>query len=713
MAKNLQRPQLIECNPDNIPESMRRAKRWAPWAAPWDEEKQKYGKVPHRADRPEYGLSNGSASGWVTFEQALAAWRARPDLFAGVGYLMTGKHGVVGVDLDNCVKDGVVAPWAAEIAAKLDSYTEISPSGTGLHIMLEGDLESDWSAKLGPGPHTSKSPGVDVYGGGARFLTVTGAHLAGSPKSLRPAPAALDALAARYRKSKKADLHVLPLPTTYGMELPDLAELGLPPSVRNFLTEGPDPGADRSNLLIGAGAALAKAGLTPEQAFALMSENEHAMEVALSKRQYDDTKAREYLWTHHCRRGAAIVEEDRRLTLDSFEDYPGEDRREGAAKVETPLAEGGCSLDDFDVLEEPELTDEELVAGPVVSRDLAPVKREKFAPVQAGAFVARTTSASWLIKGALPAAGLGVIYGDSGAGKTFYVLDQVAAVCRGVDWRGIKTKKGRAVYICAEGAAGFQRRLAAYAQFHGVDLDDLDMGVITDVPSFMDKADIKALGLQLKKYGKIDLLVVDTYARVMVGGNENDAKDAGLVIAHCELLHRLTGAMVLLVHHSGKDASRGARGSGALRAAADLEVEVIALRGQRVATVTKMKDGEDGKEYAFRLHEVVLGQDEDGDDITSCVVEARDASMPISQHMKHATPTQLLVMRVLDTATGMAGAIHFSELKRLAVEQLPCDPDKKKDNRHRDVSKAIETLVSVGELVQAEGGTIQRANNSK
>lgn len=711
------KPPLTPLNPDNIPEALRRAKRWAPWAAPWDSEKQKYDKVPHRADRPEYGLSNGSTRGWVTFDQALAAYRARPDLFAGVGYLMTGRHGIVGVDLDHCrnPQTGEVAPWAAELIAKLDSYTEVSPSGTGLHVMLAGDLETDWSVKLGE--KCAKQPGIDVYGGGARFLTVTGAHYPGSPRDVRARPAALDTLAARYRKSKDvAKLLVMPLPDVHDMDLPDVRELGLPAKVSNLLNDGPDPGADRSALLIATGVALAAAGLSPEESFALMVDNEHTMDIALSKRQYDDTKAREYLWTHHCRRGAAIYDTSRQLQLDEFDDIgvPAavsddlDDILGGPSQQAVPAAGQVADIvNDFEDLGPSEQQEQATPA-----RDLSPVKVPRFTPVTPAMFLQRKP-ASWIIKGVLPRAGLAVVYGASGSGKTFFVLDLVGSVVRGAPWRGQPTQKGRGVYVVAEGASGFRNRLDAYCAHHCIDPAAFDIGVVADAPNLLDKGDMRDLIKALLAFGKIDFVVIDTYARAMAGGNENDAKDVGQAVAHCDVIHRKTGALVVLVHHSGKDASKGARGSGALRAAADLELEVIQTREYRAATVTKQKDGEDGKEFQFKLAETVIGEDEDGDAITSCVVEHRDGPTR-RRPSKPLTPRQELVLRTLDECMALDdGLVHYSQLKHLVVGQIEHDPEKKVDNRGRDVGRDIDHLITIGLLQQTADGEIKHAEPAK
>jgi hypothetical protein len=166
---------------------------------------------------------------------------------------------------------------------------------------------------------------------------------------------------------------------------------------------------------------------------------------------------------------------------------------------------------------------------------------------------------SWLIKGVLPRAELGMVYGESTAGKTFAVLDLVAHVALGRPWRGLTTRQARVFYVAAEGAAGMRNRLKVMAQCMGVELADLPIKFIADAPNLMEKTDALEIAKVIAANGGADLVVLDTFAQIMAGGNENSGEDVGKVLAHCRGINRaLSGAMVLPVHHSGKDASRGA-----------------------------------------------------------------------------------------------------------------------------------------------------------
>ena len=237
---------------------------------------------------------------------------------------------------------------------------------------------------------------------------------------------------------------------------------------------------------------------------------------------------------------------------------------------------------------------------------------------------ANRPSPGWIVKGLIPRAGLGIVYGESGSGKSFFILDLIAAICRGVDWRGHRVTKSRCVYIAAEGAGGFRNRIKAYKAHHQARLDDLKM--LAAAPNFLLADDIKDLTKAVIQAGGADVIVVDTYAQVTPGANENTSEDMGKALRHCALLHKATGALVILVHHAGKDTSRGARGWSGNRAAADFEIEVLITDDGRMARVRKQKDGRDDAAWGFALEDVNIGIDEDGDVITSCVVV--DAPIP-------------------------------------------------------------------------------------
>ena len=349
------------------------------------------------------------------------------------------------------------------------------------------------------------------------------------------------------------------------------------------------------------------------------------------------------------------------------------------------------ALDDFDVVA-PDQAD---------GAEPAADKPARFQFLQAAEF-AQGEPMPWIVKGVLPAAGLAVLFGESGSGKSFFALDLVGAVARGVEWRGRRVLQGGVAYIVAEGAGGFRNRLRAYADEHGVDLAQMPVHVLGDAPNFMERADVKDVIASVKTL-RPRVIVVDTFAQVMPGANENSGEDVGRALAHCRALHKATGALVLLVHHSGKDSTKGARGWSGLRAACDVEIEVVRSDDERMAQVTKQKDGHDGEELPFRLVTVVLGTDADGDEITSCVVRP---TVAVPRAQRKQEPRGAIERLVLAQAEGLAelpGDVPVAALLDAVVDQMVAPEDGKRDRRREIVLRAVEALVAAARLSVAGG----------
>jgi hypothetical protein len=306
----------------------------------------------------------------------------------------------------------------------------------------------------------------------------------------------------------------------------------------------------------------------------------------------------------------------------------------------------------------------------------------------------------WIVKGILPKAELAVVYGESGSGKTFKIFDLAAAVSRGVPWRDRKVRQGRVVYVCAEGGRGFALRMRAYARRHNVPLTMLP-AVISDVPHLLDPTHVAAIAHEIKQTGGASLIVIDTLAATTPGANENAGEDMGKAIDHCKTLHKLTdGALVVLVHHSGKDATKGARGWSGLKGAIDAEIEIKRVGDFRTATITKMKDGADGASFPFKLQVVSLGIDEDGDDITSCVIEHVDETPAVRERRPPLKgPNQILVMKTARDVLAGGKTAYMPDFVDACVEGMPntAKPGER-DTRKQRIRAAIDALVAGGWL---------------
>lgn len=305
---------------------------------------------------------------------------------------------------------------------------------------------------------------------------------------------------------------------------------------------------------------------------------------------------------------------------------------------------------------------------------------------------------SWLVRSLIQREGLGVIYGEPGSGKSFLVLDISGAVALGEAWRGLAVDKGPVVYIAAEGADGLRKRLQALALERGVDLKDMPIWVIADSPNLLRDQD-RLVAHAIKEIGGAVLVVVDTLASVTPGGNENSGEDMGAAIARCKRLQTDTGAFIMLVHHSGKDSSRGARGWSGLKAAVDVELEVTRNGDDRAVRVTKQKEGEDGDLFPFRLKPVELKPDSDGNAVSSCVVEHME-TMPEGARREPTGTVQKIVYQIVKTF----GSCSVDALLTAVAEKMTHDPQKR-DKRREHAQRAIDTLLST-KLLKKSGNEI-------
>jgi hypothetical protein len=148
------------------------------------------------------------------------------------------------------------------------------------------------------------------------------------------------------------------------------------------------------------------------------------------------------------------------------------------------------------------------------------------------------------------------------------------------------------VYVAGEGVGGLAQRVAVWRQYHELARLRAPFYIIPDTVNLLEPATPGVLlaSLALRDDQAPALVIIDTLARTMVGGDENGTRDMGAFIANADQIRRATGATVLIVHHTGKDTSRGERGSSALRAAADTMIALDADNTLITVTCDKQKD---------------------------------------------------------------------------------------------------------------------------
>ncbi|MSR08855.1 MAG: AAA family ATPase [Gammaproteobacteria bacterium] len=315
--------------------------------------------------------------------------------------------------------------------------------------------------------------------------------------------------------------------------------------------------------------------------------------------------------------------------------------------------------------------------------------------------VAPVLSQAYVVRGLIGSGSAVVIYGDSNSGKTFFALDLCLHIACGQPWRDQRVQAGLVVYVAAEGGHGIRNRLAAYRQqapwTRGAPFAVLPQTVDLLKPTADTGPLIEMIRAAEETAGaKVAVVVLDTLARVMTGGNENASEDMSAFIANVDRIRAETGAAVIIIHHAGKDATKGARGHSSLRAAADTEILVEGLEGTRTASVQKQRDLPSGQRYGFDLVSVEVGIDpEDGAAVTSCIVAVADA--PPKTLKGPSGPRQKDLLRLMESETKAGNAIiPRGKLAKLATDRLGMP--------RSSANTALDQLADRGYIIATVGG---------
>jgi len=316
---------------------------------------------------------------------------------------------------------------------------------------------------------------------------------------------------------------------------------------------------------------------------------------------------------------------------------------------------------------------------------------------------------NYLIKGVLPATGISACYGASGSGKTFLVTDLGINLSLGLDWYGRKAKKCPVTFVVLEGSGGLSKRFQAWENHFNETIPDT-FNVYIDTLSLMTSSDVTQLAAEIKNKGQQSgLIVIDTLNQASPGADENSSKDMGLIIQNAQRLARETSSHVMLVHHTGKDASKGLRGHSSLIAALDVAIEVKRDSSGRSWSINKSKDDADDAQYHFELKKIILGTDSDGDQISSCVVDAAIQRVISVQHKKPQGAQQKIALETFLALVAVPGSngskklngVNLEDLVKAVGSNLAVDA-KRKTERAR---AAINGLIALG-LINLENGQV-------
>jgi hypothetical protein len=263
----------------------------------------------------------------------------------------------------------------------------------------------------------------------------------------------------------------------------------------------------------------------------------------------------------------------------------------------------------------------------------------------------------WLIPHVLPAVGTGMLYGESGSFKSFLALDMALTLAFGIpgQWNAPPVKND-VLFMAGEGpVATGRKRWPAWMEWQGIEFRNDHRFFIKDrVPFFTDTAAWEHVKEDLAELNaRPALIVIDTMSRLLTGLDENSAKDATMITNFMEQLSRYFEAMVLGIHHTGKDQNKGARGSSAFYANLDVVISTKLRQGGTELRVRKQKDADVSDEISyFQVKE-----------IASSIVLERTSSLPeIEQKAGKSRYDWASAKEVVKTLEGMGGKASTSTL---------------------------------------------------
>jgi Mrp family chromosome partitioning ATPase len=301
----------------------------------------------------------------------------------------------------------------------------------------------------------------------------------------------------------------------------------------------------------------------------------------------------------------------------------------------------------------------------------------------------------WCVRGVLPAAGLAALFGPSGTGKSFLALYLAAAIASGERWFGCRVKAAPVLYICLEGKDGLSLRVQAWEAHIGKRLPE---GIRMIVQSFKltDLSNVRELAALIPSGA---VVFIDTLNRAAPTADENSSRDMGEILEAAKLLQSLTGGLIVLIHHTGKDSSKGLRGHSSLFAAMDACIEVSRTDDARQWKVAKSKDGADGGSNSFDLEVVTLGIDEFGDAITSCVVvpepDSTSPDKPLTERQLECLSTFAKAAELVGTLTndGKFDGLHADQWREEFYSVCTVE---KKGSKKTAFQRARDDLVKAG-----------------
>jgi hypothetical protein len=306
----------------------------------------------------------------------------------------------------------------------------------------------------------------------------------------------------------------------------------------------------------------------------------------------------------------------------------------------------------------------------------------------------------YLLKGVLSPAEISIWVGPPKCGKSFLLLHIAYMLSLANSVFGRRVKPSKVLYVAAEGEGGIGKRIRALRRRYG---DSPNFHWIAQPADLLhadgDLEDMKAAAAGVGA----QLIVLDTLSRLLAGGDENSPGDMGSFISNVTQLRHATGAHVAIVHHGTKSSNGSSpRGHGSLTGADDALI-LKQEDGSRLATLVHSKDDADGMRWAFDLERVELGTDQDGDPITTLLVNEKAEPSAAGSGRAPLSTNEKVAMRCLASAQKASGVMevvdgeeHYvvREADWRAAFHREAMPGESYDARRMAYKRAVASLIA-------------------
>lgn len=321
----------------------------------------------------------------------------------------------------------------------------------------------------------------------------------------------------------------------------------------------------------------------------------------------------------------------------------------------------------------------------------------------------------WLVDGLLTRFGFAVMYGQPGCGKTFLALDIALSVATGKDFHGRITDRGDVLYIAGEGVGGLGKRVKVWIEHrgNGIDSKGIPFDVLPTAINMTSAADTEKLISTIQKKqesrgSRFSLIVVDTVARALLGADENSATDVGKFVKACDTIREAIGCAVLGIHHSGKDGTKGMRGSSALLGAVDTSIQVKKSAALLTVVMQKQKDAEPADDLFYEMVNAEAGMI--GGE-TSCYLQTTDQR---PEQQTSLSDKQLKAFNCCRDALEVDGSINQNVARDSFLYWLEHEggiegeDEAAKKRRRMAWRRAVEALIDSGNVVSEKAGKVLR-----